>query len=532
MLTRLKVNGFKNLVDVDVRFGPFTCIAGVNGSGKSNLFDAIRFLAALAEKPLVEAALSIVRGESGRSADIRSLFHRVGDEPAKEMSFEAEMIIPPKGVDDLGQPVKATSTFLRYRLDLAYVDAPDGSPRSAPLLRVVREELEALSSDDTRRSISFSTEVEWWLSAIREGQERRQFIWTTSIERRPIPAVLESAVDANLEAMVGPHPLHGFAQRAGRVTRLRGKDPKDLVAEVDTESLPRTLLSLIQAIVAPEVTLTRQEMRSWRVLLLDPAAMRIPDDLAALLGSTQLGNDGSHLAATLYSVANAPPSDGNDPAAAEAAVYARIRNRLFQLIGEMREITVERDDKREELTLYATGRDGTTLPARALSDGTLRFLALAVLEQQEEPGLYCIEEPENGIHPGRIQALLDLLQAIATDTRYAIEAGNPLRQVMMSTHSPSVVMRVPADSLVVAELWPSHDDRGRFKRARFRGLANTWRDPSPSLDSLALGTLLDYLNPEGYRPLPRPDTERDPEAETRVMDHADIRRMLSPTQPD
>lgn len=43
MLTRLKVSGFKNLVGVDIRFGPFTCIAGPNGSGKSNLFDAISF---------------------------------------------------------------------------------------------------------------------------------------------------------------------------------------------------------------------------------------------------------------------------------------------------------------------------------------------------------------------------------------------------------------------------------------------------------------------------------------------------------
>src|SRR5205085_12502589 len=97
MLTRLQIHGFKNLLDVDVRFGPFTCIAGVNGSGKSNLFDAIRFLAALAEKPLVEAALS-VRGEGGRSSDIRSLFDRVGDEYAKEMSFEAEMVVPAGGV--------------------------------------------------------------------------------------------------------------------------------------------------------------------------------------------------------------------------------------------------------------------------------------------------------------------------------------------------------------------------------------------------------------------------------------------------
>ena len=64
MLTRLKVNGFKNLVDVDVRFGPFTCIAGVNGVGKSNLFDAIRFLSMLANETLIEAALS-VRAERG-----------------------------------------------------------------------------------------------------------------------------------------------------------------------------------------------------------------------------------------------------------------------------------------------------------------------------------------------------------------------------------------------------------------------------------------------------------------------------------
>ncbi|MGB3570927.1 MAG: AAA family ATPase, partial [Phormidesmis sp.] len=52
MLTRLRISGFKNLVDVDIRFGPFTCIAGTNGVGKSNLFDAIRFLSSLADRPL------------------------------------------------------------------------------------------------------------------------------------------------------------------------------------------------------------------------------------------------------------------------------------------------------------------------------------------------------------------------------------------------------------------------------------------------------------------------------------------------
>ena len=84
MLTRLKVKGFKNLVDVDVWFGPFTCIAGANGVGKSNLFDAITFLSALADRPLMDAALS-VRDEGGRTGDIRSLFNHVGSEFAEEI---------------------------------------------------------------------------------------------------------------------------------------------------------------------------------------------------------------------------------------------------------------------------------------------------------------------------------------------------------------------------------------------------------------------------------------------------------------
>ena len=119
MLLRLKVNGFKNLMDVDVRFGPFTCVAGANGVGKSNLFDAIRFLSLLANKTLTEAALS-VRAEGGSASDLRSLFHGVGDRYEDRMSFEAEMIVPAKAVDDLGQTGEASITILRYLLELGY----------------------------------------------------------------------------------------------------------------------------------------------------------------------------------------------------------------------------------------------------------------------------------------------------------------------------------------------------------------------------------------------------------------------------
>jgi len=45
MLTRIKIDGFKNLVDTEIYFGPFTCIAGANGVGKSTCSTPFIFLA-------------------------------------------------------------------------------------------------------------------------------------------------------------------------------------------------------------------------------------------------------------------------------------------------------------------------------------------------------------------------------------------------------------------------------------------------------------------------------------------------------
>lgn len=119
MLTRLRVKGFKNLVDVDVHFGPFTCIAGANGVGKSNLFDAIRFLSALSDQPFMEAA-RLVRGGSGAVGGVRALFHRVGPRIDDRMCFVADMVVPPDGVDDWGVRAAAHTRFVRYTLELGY----------------------------------------------------------------------------------------------------------------------------------------------------------------------------------------------------------------------------------------------------------------------------------------------------------------------------------------------------------------------------------------------------------------------------
>jgi ABC-type cobalamin/Fe3+-siderophores transport system ATPase subunit len=175
VLTRLRVSGFKNLVDTDVRFGPFTCIAGPNAAGKSNLFDAIRFLSFLANDTLLNSALSI-RAEGGHSGDIRSLFHRIGDRYDEHMFFEAEMIIPFEGVDDLGQKAKATITLVRYTLEIGYTQ--NEALPSLGSLQLHREELEHINLRDASKAVRFPHNASGWRKSVIKGRRTSKFIST------------------------------------------------------------------------------------------------------------------------------------------------------------------------------------------------------------------------------------------------------------------------------------------------------------------------------------------------------------------
>ena len=493
MLTRLKVSGFKNLVDVDVRFGPFTCIAGANGVGKSNLFDAIGLLSALADKPLIEAALS-VRDEEGRSGDLRSLFHRVGDRYADEMSFVAEMIVPEEGVDDLGQEAKASITFLKYSLTLAY--RGDNGRRSLGSLEITKEELVHITQRDAKAHLLFPHRYAWRKSAVR-GRRTSKFIST--ITKDDGTRVIK---------------LHQDGGSSGRpISR-------------SAANLPRTVLSVSNAAESPTALMARREIQSWKLLQLEPSALRRPSEFTA---PSRLGTDGSSLPATLYRLSHDYTVSKEDQAYSQeisAQVYAQAANRLAELIDDVHNVHVERDDKRELFTLQATDRDGTTHPARALSDGTLRFLALVVLElDPEAKGVLCLEEPENGIHPERIPAILNLLQAIATDPDEPVGTENPLRQVIVNTHSPAVVQQVPEKSLMIADLREMIRDGQRFKRVRFGYLPDTWRYRGEDVYVVPKGKLLAYLNP-----VPVQEMEVQGDGHGPVRSDANLRRVVD--RPD
>ena len=88
---------------------------------------------------------------------------------------------------------------------------------------------------------------------------------------------------------------------------------------------------------------------------------------------------------------------------------------------------VDRPDDRHKYLMLRYG-NGLEVPSWKASDGTLRLLALTMLAYMPQSwGLYMIEEPENGIHPGALQDVFDSLSSVYD------------AQVLLATHSPEFV---------------------------------------------------------------------------------------------
>ena len=445
MLTRLRVSGFKNLDNVDLSFGPFSCIAGPNGVGKSNLFDAISLLSDLSHRTVIEAMTS-VRGTNGRISEVGRLFTSTKDGPIPAMLFVADMVVPRSVRDDYDRPETATATFLEYTLELRFNANRTDSANAGPVY-IEREELRAKPSSDAAKSLPFNPGKAWI----------KKYVFGPGPRKNPFISTVQGL---NAEPTI----------------RLLGDKSPGRPIGVPARKSPQTVLSGVNEATSPTALTVRNELRSWRLLQLEPSALRRPDELRS---QSQVSAIGAHLPAALLRIGS----------------NAEVAQRLADLIPGVISVDVATDSVRETKTLEVRLRDKKAYSASSLSDGTLRFLALAILASDPDAGgLICMEEPENGIHPLRIPDMLKLVRALAdVDEAEEQQGGREvLRQVIINTHSPLVVGVLPNDELLMAETL-------RFRGREFMGfkpLRGTWRAKLAAQgvgDVVSRGELAAYL---------------------------------------
>ena len=106
-------------------------------------------------------------------------------------------------------------------------------------------------------------------------------------------------------------------------------------------------------------------------------------------------------------------------------------------LPDIREIgTRDREEDRARY-LQVVYDNGLKAPSWVLSDGTLRMLALTLLAYTPPAArILLIEEPENGIHPRAVEAVMHSLQSVYDG------------QVFVATHSPLVLSQVKDKDLL------------------------------------------------------------------------------------
>ena len=113
---------------------------------------------------------------------------------------------------------------------------------------------------------------------------------------------------------------------------------------------------------------------------------------------------------------------------------------MANLVPGILRISVEKNQASNEYDIWALDLDRRSFSAQVLSDGTLRLLALATIKNDLQfQSTLCLEEPENGVHPQRLRNLAQLLRKMATNFNDPEEADEPLRQVLITTHSPAFI---------------------------------------------------------------------------------------------
>ena len=384
MLKRIRIKGYKSLGDVEATLEPLTVLFGPNASGKSNFLDALQLLSRMAtSRTLKEAFDPPYRGK-----------------PLESFSFGGAGL---KGL------VEQDHLCFSIEADLVLSDA---------VVKSVEREIRDMRQPSGDRS----SEAANGRAKVRERHLRYRIV----VEMLPKSGVLRVA-DEYLAALT----RKGEPSRS-RKPFLERHDDK-LRLRLERQAHPRYFDCLLDHSILsmphytphyPHVAAAQRELASWLFFYFEPRErMRAAGPVKE---TRHMGLMGEDLAAFLNTLKTADPRQ-----------FRGIQRALGMLVPNIDGIDVDVTDLGEvELRLQ---EGGVSVPARVLSEGTLRLLGLLALAGVgKPPALVGLEEPENGVHPRRIESIAKMFH-----TREHLGQS----QHIVTTHSPLLVELLPAESL-------------------------------------------------------------------------------------
>lgn len=444
VITRIEIDGFKTFDNFELDLRPFTAVVGPNASGKSNLFDAIKFVSRLAQTDIREA-MQELRGRP------EELFRRTAATRSDRMAFAVEVLLEPRGMDPFGKSFELRTQRIRYELEIAIRTGPD---RRLEGVYVHREHCLPIRRKEERGSTA------WNSGTVRYGQQSKPFIATRSGSSEE-SHVIEIRQD-------GPG-------KRGRPLALSAREAS------------RTGLSTVTTAEFPHLYALRTLLSSTQFLQIDPQASRRATDR---LAPRRLLPDASNLATVLARLTEETRTEKRPD-----GLLSDVAADLASLIPSVAGLVVRDDPGDSEYSFALRLADSLSFSSRVISDGTLRLLALVtILNDPQHGGVLCWEEPENGVHEARIPALMELIRSAAGCTESP--GAQTCFQILVNTHSPAVMSALRDCEVVASDIVSTltPETQSRTSRTRMRSGVS-----SDSESGLAR-SVVEEICPEGDHP--------------------------------
>jgi predicted ATPase len=388
MIHRIRIKNYKSLRELDVTLSPLSLLFGPNAAGKSSFIDALQLLSRIASsRTLKEAFEPPYRGK-----------------PLESFSFDAS------GLEGLMKRDSA-SFVLEADLELspAVIDAVN---------REISEAKRGQASDGTgaasKRAPSF----------IHHKQLRYRIEVGISPKSGVLHVLDEYVVALGRDNQPKARPQPFLERVRDRIhLRMEGQShPTYFDRYLDHSIVSRPHYSPHY----PHLTALKKELQSWFFYYFEPRErMRAPTSVKEV---RHIGLMGEELAAFLNTLRNL-----------DQRQFEAVEKAMHTLIPAVTGIRTEVNRVGEvELSLM---EGEVPMPARVVSEGTLRVLGLLSLTGvKEPPALVGFEEPENGVHPRRIRDIAKILINRA-------ESGNT--HLIVTTHSPILPDHIQDENLFV-----------------------------------------------------------------------------------
>ncbi len=333
----------------------------------------------------------------------------------------------------------------------------------------------------------------------RAPPPQSRFRYELTVERRTLSTSAERfvaleerliAMTAADDAWVAAHPeFSDLARYAHAGADVFAQSPA-------SKRGPTTHTILGSASEHVAVVAVKNNLVSCQQLAMDATRLGEPSDR---LGSGGLAPDISNLPTVLGGLQ--PP------------LLGEIRADLAMMVPDIASfyIVPEGDDLR--IDFEHSG--GERMPARLVSDGTLRLLALlTALRQEPRPDLLVVEEPENGIYPGRLRRLLELFREEASrrhddaDSLARLDArldGTEMEglhsnllttQILVTTHSPVILSALRKQPRHLRFVDTVRRDGHRITRVRTVGRPTTPEQGRFKISPREIDMLLDSAHDE------------------------------------